>query len=378
MQSHVGDFLQPSPVSSVILPFLPQSPPCSHQHNTSVHTTLAAVESSVDVAAQLPTRPRGLPRPRQPLDLAAVPAAAAARPSVRPPLGTPGRHRMSAADRARSARGSAGPHDAPRLWEAPLGPSPPPARSAPGHAPPRRGLLQPSFGAGARGAGTPRRPSPAGGLVDTAPAVLSPPDPSRPKHPGSPQGTPDPLRATPASTHGGRPQDRAPASASCPPWYRPPPPLPLSPLVRPAPRAAPRPPSRGRRGRCPARAGATPRRHFRLAAAGAGAGAGSGGAGPGRGRAGMALDVRRLEGLSLQELSALLDDEEQLQDMAREMEEVRGARPAPRPGRGLPSGRPRPPHPHPAAPSGRRGAARGAWGLAVPPAPLPVLCRGCR
>ncbi|XP_002191870.5 vacuolar protein sorting-associated protein 37B [Taeniopygia guttata] len=36
----------------------------------------------------------------------------------------------------------------------------------------------------------------------------------------------------------------------------------------------------------------------------------------------MALDARRLEGLSLQELSALLDDEEQLQDMAREMEEA--------------------------------------------------------
>lgn len=45
----------------------------------------------------------------------------------------------------------------------------------------------------------------------------------------------------------------------------------------------------------------------------------------------MALDVRRLEALSLQELSALLDDEEQLQDMAREMEEVRGARVAPPP-----------------------------------------------
>ncbi|KAM6339493.1 vacuolar protein sorting-associated protein 37B isoform 1-T1 [Alca torda] len=36
----------------------------------------------------------------------------------------------------------------------------------------------------------------------------------------------------------------------------------------------------------------------------------------------MALDVRRLEALSLQELSALLDDEEQLQDMARQMEEA--------------------------------------------------------
>ncbi|XP_039580419.1 vacuolar protein sorting-associated protein 37B [Passer montanus] len=36
----------------------------------------------------------------------------------------------------------------------------------------------------------------------------------------------------------------------------------------------------------------------------------------------MALDARRLEALSLQELSALLDDEEQLQDMAREMEEA--------------------------------------------------------
>ncbi|XP_063271963.1 vacuolar protein sorting-associated protein 37B [Prinia subflava] len=36
----------------------------------------------------------------------------------------------------------------------------------------------------------------------------------------------------------------------------------------------------------------------------------------------MALDARRLEALSLQELSALLDDEERLQDMAREMEEA--------------------------------------------------------
>ena len=39
----------------------------------------------------------------------------------------------------------------------------------------------------------------------------------------------------------------------------------------------------------------------------------------------MALDAGRLEGLSLQELSALLDDEERLQGMAREMEEVSGA-----------------------------------------------------
>lgn len=45
----------------------------------------------------------------------------------------------------------------------------------------------------------------------------------------------------------------------------------------------------------------------------------------------MALDSRRLEALSLQELSALLDDEEQLQDMAREMEEVRGCLVTPRP-----------------------------------------------
>lgn len=52
----------------------------------------------------------------------------------------------------------------------------------------------------------------------------------------------------------------------------------------------------------------------------------------------MALDARRLEALSLQELSALLDDEEQLQDMAREMEEVRGCLVLP--GRGLSSGRP--------------------------------------
>ncbi|XP_072207415.1 vacuolar protein sorting-associated protein 37B [Excalfactoria chinensis] len=36
----------------------------------------------------------------------------------------------------------------------------------------------------------------------------------------------------------------------------------------------------------------------------------------------MALDAGRLEGLSLQELSALLDDEERLQSMAREMEEA--------------------------------------------------------
>lgn len=55
----------------------------------------------------------------------------------------------------------------------------------------------------------------------------------------------------------------------------------------------------------------------------------------------MALDARRLEALSLQELSALLDDEEQLQDMAREMEEVRGCLMLP--GRGLSSGRPRQP-----------------------------------
>lgn len=39
----------------------------------------------------------------------------------------------------------------------------------------------------------------------------------------------------------------------------------------------------------------------------------------------MALDAGRLEGLSLQELSALLDDEERLQGMAREMEEVSAA-----------------------------------------------------
>lgn len=79
---------------------------------------------------------------------------------------------------------------------------------------------------------------------------------------------------------------------------------------------------------------------------GGGSGSGAGGSGAGAGgavAAGMALDVRRLEALSLQELSALLDDEEQLQDMARQMEEVRGARAAPCPGRSLPSGR-RPPH----------------------------------
>lgn len=51
----------------------------------------------------------------------------------------------------------------------------------------------------------------------------------------------------------------------------------------------------------------------------------------------MALDARRLEALSLQELSALLDDEERLQDMAREMEEVRGCLVLP--GRGLSSAR---------------------------------------
>lgn len=83
----------------------------------------------------------------------------------------------------------------------------------------------------------------------------------------------------------------------------------------------------------------------------------------------MALDVRRLEALSLQELSALLDDEEQLQDMAREMEEVRGDRAAPRPGRGLPSGRP--PQPAGPLPAGPRGS-----GLAVPPPPLPLAVWG--
>ncbi|XP_028566450.2 vacuolar protein sorting-associated protein 37B [Podarcis muralis] len=36
----------------------------------------------------------------------------------------------------------------------------------------------------------------------------------------------------------------------------------------------------------------------------------------------MAVDVRRLEGLSLHQLNELLDDEEQLQSMAREMEEA--------------------------------------------------------
>uniref|UniRef100_A0ACB8G0C4 Uncharacterized protein n=1 Tax=Sphaerodactylus townsendi TaxID=933632 RepID=A0ACB8G0C4_9SAUR len=35
----------------------------------------------------------------------------------------------------------------------------------------------------------------------------------------------------------------------------------------------------------------------------------------------MAVDVRRLEVLSLQQLHELLEDEEQLQNMAREMEE---------------------------------------------------------
>lgn len=66
----------------------------------------------------------------------------------------------------------------------------------------------------------------------------------------------------------------------------------------------------------------------------------------------MALDVRRLEALSLQELSALLDDEEQLQDMAREMEEVRGCLVLP--GCGLSSSRPPQPagSPVPLAPGG--------------------------
>lgn len=81
---------------------------------------------------------------------------------------------------------------------------------------------------------------------------------------------------------------------------RPSPPLPL-PL---------RPPGRGRPGRCPAGPG---RR-----------GRGTSGRRE-RGRAAMALDAGRLEGLSLQELSALLDDEERLQGMAREMEEVSAA-----------------------------------------------------
>lgn len=71
----------------------------------------------------------------------------------------------------------------------------------------------------------------------------------------------------------------------------------------------------------------------------------------------MALDVRRLEALSLQELSALLDDEEQLQDMAREMDEVRGA---------------------PAQPRARAAASAplSRPGLAVPPAPVPLAAWG--
>lgn len=133
----------------------------------------------------------------------------------------------------------------------------------------------------------------------------------------------------------GRLRRRAPAAPPSPLWYRPPgppaTPLPPSPpLVRPALRAAAPPPRQGA-----PRAVPTPGRGDTSAAlpvgGGGGSGSGVGGSRAGPGRAGMALDVRRLEALSLQELSALLDDEEQLQDMAREMEEVRGARVAPPP-----------------------------------------------
>lgn len=131
----------------------------------------------------------------------------------------------------------------------------------------------------------------------------------------------------------GRLRRRAPAAPPSPLWYRPPgppaTPLPPSPpLVRPALRAAAPPPRQGA-----PRAVPTPGRGDTSAAlpVGGGSGSGVGGSRAGPGRAGMALDVRRLEALSLQELSALLDDEEQLQDMAREMEEVRGAREPPPP-----------------------------------------------
>lgn len=78
----------------------------------------------------------------------------------------------------------------------------------------------------------------------------------------------------------------------------------------------------------------------------------------------MALDARRLEALSLQELSALLDDEEQLQDMAREMEEVRGCLILP--GRGLSSGRPPQPAGSPPLP-----VPLGVGGLMTPRSPEP-------
>lgn len=85
----------------------------------------------------------------------------------------------------------------------------------------------------------------------------------------------------------------------------------------------------------------------------------------------MALDVRRLEALSLQELSALLDDEEQLQDMAREMEEVRGCLVLP--GCGLSSSRPPQPagSPVPLAPGGVRVSPELPSGLG-PAVELPV------
>lgn len=97
-----------------------------------------------------------------------------------------------------------------------------------------------------------------------------------------------------------------------------------------------------------------------MAAAAAGAGLGEPGR-AGQRRAGMALDVRRLEALSLQELSTLLDDEEQLQDMAREMDEVRGVPAQPRAR---------------AAASPRAAAPLSPPGLAVPPAPLPLAVWG--
>lgn len=106
---------------------------------------------------------------------------------------------------------------------------------------------------------------------------------------------PGPLRGPSVWAH--RPASR-PLSTAPPRRRGPPLPLPL------------RPPSRGRPGRCPAGPGRQ--------------GRGTSGRRE-RGRAAMALDAGRLEGLSLQELSALLDDEERLQGMALEMEEVSGA-----------------------------------------------------
>lgn len=85
--------------------------------------------------------------------------------------------------------------------------------------------------------------------------------PGSPQLPGIPSGTPPP------SAPGSRDLHNPTAFGTV--QHRPPPPRP-APLVRPAPHAAAPPPQQGAPRAVPTRAGATPRRHFRLAA-GAGA-----------------------------------------------------------------------------------------------------------